>query len=238
MSLRRVAIPNSQVLDQKALVLCSGGMDSATCLALAIEENASVEAINFNYGQKHQRERKAAELLCAHYGVFLHAVDLPRVFEGAGSTLVDADRETPSVSYEEMRDTPGVSPTYVPFRNGNLISVAAAVALVRGAARVYFGAHAEDARNWAYPDCTPEFIGAMSNAVYVGTYHKVRLVTPLTWLTKGEIVRLGFELGVPFELTHSCYRDQYPACGTCPTCVERKKAFEVNSKHDPIEYAN
>ena len=230
------AVPTTRS-DEKALVLCSGGMDSAVCLALAARAGP-VETINFNYKQKHQRERGAAAFLSGYYNARLHRVDLPDVFQGAGSTLVDVDKETPSVTYEEIRDTPGISPTYVPYRNGNLLSVAAALALTIKANYVYFGAHAEDARNWAYPDCSPEFIGAMANAIYIGTYHQVRLITPLMWLTKGEVVQLGTVLGVPFGATHSCYRDAYPACGTCPTCVERKKAFEVNGMVDPVPYVS
>lgn len=220
----------------KAVVLTSGGLDSATCLALASKENRVI-AVNFNYGQKHQAEREAAKKLVDFYKVSeLVEIQMPDIFRGAGSTLTDKDKPNPEVTYAEIRDTFGVSPTYVPYRNGNLLSAATAVAMVKEADSVWFGAHAEDARNWAYPDCTPEFIGAMANAIYIGTYYKVRLVTPVMWMMKKDIVRLGHELRVPFEITHSCYNNACPACGTCPTCVERKEAFRVNGLVDPIPY--
>jgi 7-cyano-7-deazaguanine synthase len=124
----------------------------------------------------------------------------------------------------------------VPFRNGILISVAAAFALKMGSEIIYFGAHQEDAMNWAYPDCTPEFLGAMKNAVWVGTYHKVRLATPLEWLDKAGIVGLGKQLNAPFDLTRSCYQGWDKACGHCATCISRLEAFKANNLVDPIVY--
>jgi 7-cyano-7-deazaguanine synthase len=97
--------------------------------------------------------------------------------------------------------------------------------------------HAEDARGWAYPDCTPEFIGAMQNAIYVGTYFKVRLIAPFQYMMKHEIIATGLRLGAPYHLTLSCYEGTSPACGRCPTCVSRLEAFRVNGVSDPIEYA-
>lgn len=220
----------------KSLVLCSGGMDSAVCLALAAQQG-EVETLTCNYGQTHQREMRAALDLSRYYSALAHhEVDLPDIFKGSGSTLVDEGLEHPSMTYADLRLTHGVSPTYVPYRNGNLLSVAAAKAVVRECDAIWFGAHAEDARNWAYPDCTPEWIGAMANAIYVGTYFKIRLHAPLTWLMKSDIVRLGLENDVPFSLTWSCYGNGDMACGTCPTCVERLHAFEVNKWVDPVPY--
>jgi 7-cyano-7-deazaguanine synthase len=151
------------------------------------------------------------------------------------SMLTDPQREIPNVDYKDIE---GVSPTYVPFRNGQLLSKAAALAQAEGFSELYFGAHAEDAQNWAYPDCTPEFIGAMANAIYIGTYHKVRLCTPLEWLTKTEVVALGDVLGVPFHLTWSCYAGGEKHCGTCPTCRARHQAFYDAVVDDPTEYAD
>lgn len=222
----------------KALVVLSGGLDSTTCLAIANDEHDEVAAISFYYGQKHKNELVHAEEIAAYYNAPWYLIELPKVFQGAGSTLVDADVDNPRGSYAEVQDIEGeqVSPTYVPYRNGNLLSLATAHALVVGADTLYAGMHAEDAAHWAYPDCTPEFLGAMANAIYIGSYRKVRLATPLQWLSKADIVRLGSEIAVPFHLTMSCYDGKAPACGTCPTCIGRINAFRANGFIDPIGY--
>lgn len=221
----------------KSLVLCSGGIDSAVCLALAAQAG-EVETLTCNYGQRHYWELASAKALSIHYKVRKHhLVTLPDIFRGSGkSSLVDEGLDLPTMTYQELREEYGVSPTYVPFRNANLLSVAASKALVCQCDYIWFGAHAEDARNWAYPDCTPEFIGAMANAIYIGTYHKVRLMAPLTWLMKADIVQLGTKLNVPFEVTRTCYSSSKEACGICPSCVERLEAFRVNNLMDPVPY--
>jgi 7-cyano-7-deazaguanine synthase len=103
---------------------------------------------------------------------------------------------------------------------------------------LYCGVHADDGVNWAYPDCTPEFIGAMANAIFIGTYHKVRLRAPLQYLDKAGVVREGLRLHVPYSLTWSCYKGEDLHCGICPTCRSRKEAFELNGQADPVEYAS
>lgn len=221
-----------------ALVLLSGGVDSTTCLAVAIRQHGAPEtiALSFEYGQKHRAEIQHAEAVAQHYSVEHQLVQLPNVFQGSGSTLIAGGPANPVVAYDELPE--GQSPAYVPFRNGLMLSTATALALVRDAEAVYFGAHAEDGARWAYPDCTPEFIGAMAGAVFVGTYFKVRLMSPLQWLTKADVVKLGISLDAPYHLTLSCYNGQEPACGTCPTCQSRRKAFSDNGVADPIEYAD
>ena len=144
--------------------------------------------------------------------------------------------DNPNVTYEELAESKGVSPTYVPFRNGTLLSIATALGLTLGVNWLYYGAHAEDARNWAYPDCTPEFNGSMANAIYIGTYNKIRLVTPLQNYTKTEIIQKSAERRTPAELTYSCYNGGEIHCGTCPTCVARQKAFRYAGYIDPVEY--
>jgi 7-cyano-7-deazaguanine synthase len=124
----------------------------------------------------------------------------------------------------------------VPYRNGTFLSHAASLALEIEADMIYAGMHAEDAHNWAYPDCTPEFIGAMQNAIYIGTYYKVRLVAPFTYKSKADIVELGIKLGAPLHLTWSCYEGGAVACGICPTCIGRLEAFRSLGQTDPIEY--
>jgi 7-cyano-7-deazaguanine synthase len=224
---------------RKALVLLSGGIDSTTCTVMACREFGpeNVLALSLIYGQKHAKEIAAAREVTKYLGIKDHIIhQLPDIFQGGGSTLIDKDRPNPETTYEELRKSKGVSPTYVPFRNANLLSVATTISLVKGADTIFYGAHAEDARNWAYPDCTPEFNGAMANAIYIGSYMKVRLLTPLQWLTKSEVVALGKKIGTPFELTWSCYNGSEKACGVCPTCMGRLQAFEENGLRDPIDY--
>jgi 7-cyano-7-deazaguanine synthase len=157
---------------------------------------------------------------------------------GHAGVLMDHTASMPHDTYEALQAHEGPSPTYVPYRNGTFLSLAASLALDprMKCDTIYAGMHAEDAHNWAYPDCTPEFIGAMQNAIYVGTYREVRLVVPFTYKSKADIVALGVRLGVPFELTHSCYEGKRPACGQCPTCVGRLEAFLTNGMKDPLEY--
>lgn len=216
----------------KALVLHSGGLDSSVALALAITEygKENVASIGINYGQRHAKELEYAEMLCKHYGVDRRVVQLPTI---ENSILTDPNAELPQVSYDEIE---GLSPAYVPFRNGLMLSNIAAIAQAEGFGAIYYGAHAEDAYNWAYPDCTPEFNGAMANAIFIGTNQEVRLLTPFQWSKKHEIVRVGSDLGVPFELTWSCYDGGDKHCGVCPTCRARKVAFERAGVKDPTEY--
>jgi 7-cyano-7-deazaguanine synthase len=223
----------------KAVVLLSGGMDSATCMGIAKEQGYELAALSIAYGQRHVIERESAEEVALYYGADLTLLDLPRrLFHGGGSALIAQDAvEMPDASYEELMASSGPSPTVVPFRNANLISAATSFAIGAQAEAVFFGAHAEDAHNWAYPDCTPEFIGAMAAAVLIGSYQAVRLVAPLQFMTKADVCAVGLRLGVPYAATHSCYRGERPACGTCPTCIERLHAFAANGVTDPIPYA-
>ncbi|TGE38597.1 7-cyano-7-deazaguanine synthase QueC [Desulfosporosinus fructosivorans] len=224
---------------RSAIVLLSGGIDSTTCAVLACREFGpeNVLALSLFYGQKHAKEIDAAREVSKHLGLKDHIIQqLPDIFKGGGSTLIDQDRQNPEKTYEELSTSQGISPTYVPFRNANLLSVATSISLIKGADTIFYGAHSEDARNWAYPDCTPEFNGAMANAIYIGSYMKVRLVTPLQWFSKSEVVALGKKIGTPFQLTWSCYNGKEKACGVCPACVGRLHGFEENGLIDPIEY--
>jgi 7-cyano-7-deazaguanine synthase len=221
---------------QNTLVVLSGGLDSGVALAQAIEQgsNQTVSAVTFDYGQKHRIELEHAHKLAEVYGV--RCVERQVLGISKQGALLDAATPMPQATYEELQEAQGPSPTYVPYRNGTFLSLAASHALEIGAERIVAGMHAEDAHNWAYPDCTPEFIGAMQNAIYIGTYHKVRLECPWTYMTKREIVARGLELSFPFQVTHSCYEGTIPACGVCPTCIGRLEAFKANGVRDPIEY--
>lgn len=231
----------------KGFVLLSGGLDSTVVLHKALLDQSWVEAVSVNYGQRHSKELDYARVTCNALGLTHTVLDLSSILRG--SLLTGSNKEIPSVPYSELPY--GVSPTYVPFRNGTLLSLITAHAQKwvnaelddtqegddEPQAGVYFGAHQEDAHNWAYPDCTPEFIGAMANAIYVGTYRRIRLHAPVMWMQKHEIVTLGNNLGVNFASTWSCYRGDEKHCGVCPTCRARRAAFEQAGIPDPTEYA-
>ncbi len=218
----------------KAYVLLSGGVDSSTALAVANQDwDGRVCGVGVNYGQRHQKELEQGVKVAKHFDNQWLERDIQGFIQKGG--LTDVSLEIPPVSYAELPK--GVSPTYVPFRNGTMLSLVAGMAAVDPEAEaVYIGVHAEDAENWAYPDCTPEFMGGMSNAIFVGTYHKIRLYTPLIWMKKHEIVTLGESLGVPWDLTWSCYEGNELHCGVCPTCRARLEAFKLASVEDPTMY--
>lgn len=225
----------------KALVVLSGGLDSGVALAEAIEQHGAseVQAVSFEYGQKHTQELFSAKDLTTYYSIDWEMIQLPKIFDGSGSVLImENNLDMPESSYEEIAESDGISPTYVPFRNANFLSMATAygMTVTDEEFEVWAGMHSEDAHNWAYPDCTPEFLGAMSNAMFIGSYMKVRLVTPHQWRTKAEIVRRGMELGAPMYLTYSCYNGEPLSCGTCPTCIGRIQAFARNGITDSAPY--
>jgi 7-cyano-7-deazaguanine synthase len=225
-------------------------MDSMVATAKASCEYDDLITVSVGYGSLHEcNERLAAEKLSKYFGSNHYVLTLPNVFEGQ-SALMGAS-QMPHLTYAEITKTIGPSPTVVPFRNANLISLATAIAAAEDAQAVYIGVHAEDARNFAYPDCTPEFIGAMAAAVYIGTYNKVHLVAPLQYYTKVDVLKVAVDLELPLEETWSCYdpkclgagdlsvglKDLWAACGLCPTCVERIEAFKDLGFIDPVPYA-
>lgn len=233
-----------QKMKQLAFVLLSGGIDSSTCLGFAVRDvgRENVTAISIDYGQRHAREMEQAQHVARHFGV-IHQVHEIVGMPKAG--LTDHSAEIPDKKYSDLV---GVSPTYVPFRNGQLISRIAGIAQHRvndwtkktGAPAegwLYFGAHAEDAAGDAYPDCRMDFVGAMAAAVYIGTYHAVRVRAPLIEMYKHEIVEAGQKLGVPWSLTWSCYKGEDKHCGACPTCYARKDGFRKAGITDPTAYA-
>lgn len=218
-------------------VLLSGGLDSAVALAQrAHEEN--VCALSILYGQKHLKEVEAARTIAGYYDVPWHSALLPHDLFASGA--LTGDDTMPHMTYDELHDAIGPSPTYVPFRNGTLLSLAVAFTLTNSrddSDEVVIAAHAEDAHNFAYPDCTPEFLGAFAAATYIGTYHKVHLTVPFQRFDKSMIVATGQLIGVPFEKTWSCYEGRDVHCGRCPTCIGRADAFMRAGVDDPTLYA-
>ena len=227
----------------EALVLFSGGVDSTTCLGIAVNKYGSenVLALSISYGQKHTKEIESARAVAKHYGVELQELDLSEMFRFSDCSLLKgSSEEIPHESYaEQLKETNG-SPvsTYVPFRNGLFISSAAAIAISRGCSVIYYGAHSDDAAGNAYPDCSDAFNQAMNTAIYEGSGHQLEIRAPFVNMTKKDVVAEGLRLGVPYELTWSCYEGHEKACGICGTCIDRKKAFEENGAVDPIAYEN
>ena len=217
----------------KALVLFSGGVDSTTCLALAIDKYGAenVTALSVYYGQKHSKELEAAQKIKDYYNVELINPDLSKMFEYSDCSLLSgSEEEIPHESYsEQIKKTDGkpVS-TYVPFRNGLFLASAASIALSLGCDIIYYGAHSDDAAGSAYPDCSAEFNAAMNEAIYLGSGKQVRITAPFVNMSKAQVVKRGVELGVPYEMTWSCYEGGDKMCGVCGTCRDRKAAFLAN----------
>jgi 7-cyano-7-deazaguanine synthase len=225
--------------ETRALVLASGGVDSSTLLALKVAElgTDNVVALSISYGQRHEREIRSARDITRHYGVEQHFCDLSTIFEESDcSLLAHSHQDVPAASYAEQLDETGGMPvsTYVPFRNGLFLSAAAAIALENGCSEVCYGAHHDDWAGNAYPDCSETFVHAMDAAIREGTGGLLHLVAPFVRWSKADIVRTGLEIGVPYELTWSCYNGDERPCGTCGTCIDRARAFELCGARDPL----
>ena len=222
----------------KALVLSSGGLDSSTCLALAADKlgKDNVISLSMYYGQKHDRELKAAKQLAAHYGVEHIVMDLTPIFQFSDSSLLkNSDKNIPSGSYslQQIENDGKPVSTYVPFRNGLFLSCAASIALSKECEIIYYGTHSDDVAGDAYPDCSIAFNDAINKAIYEGSGRQLRVEAPFLNLNKADVVKKGLELEVPFELTWSCYEGGEKPCGACATCIDRAKAFELNGVEDP-----
>ena len=222
----------------KALVLFSGGVDSTTCLGIAVDKYGAEEvlALSIYYGQKHSKEIEAAEKIAAHYGVKLRTLDLALIFADSDCSLLKgSSAEIPKESYaDQIAETNG-SPvsTYVPFRNGLFLSSAASIALSNGCEVIYYGAHSDDAAGNAYPDCSADFNDAINRAIFIGSGDQLRVEAPFIGLTKAQVVAKGLALNVPYELTWSCYEGGDAPCGVCGTCRDRAAAFSANGVDDP-----
>lgn len=295
-------------MQKKAFVLLSGGMDSTTCLYKAAKDGFDpknfndddysyndwiserrcgmgpdctwVEAVSIFYGQRHKNELNYAKKTCEMLGIKHTILDVGDLLKGKNILLSGDSIGSMEMVHKDYSELKGVSPSYVPFRNGLLLSAITAhaqkyvneqietyvfrmsdqsavpdeeripeseilsasdlrqlgTANAKDLVTIYYGAHAEDAAGWAYPDCTPEFNGSMANAIYTGSYNTIRLATPLQWLEKWQIVKLGEDLGVDWKLTWSCYSETEQHCGECPTCRARKAAFERANVVDPTVY--
>lgn len=222
----------------KALVLFSGGVDSTTCLGMAIEKygKENVIALSISYGQKHQKEIDASIKVANYYGVEHLYLDLAQIFQYSDCSLLSHSKENvPHESYASQLEKTDGSPvsTYVPFRNGLFLSSAASIALSKNCDIIYYGAHSDDAARNAYPDCSEVFNDAIGRAIYEGSGQKLKIEAPFVNWTKKDVVKEGLRLKVPYELTWSCYEGLDKPCGICGTCIDRAAAFAANGVSDP-----
>lgn len=226
----------------KAVVLVSGGVDSATCLGIAVEKYGAenVKALGITYGQKHEIEQQSAAKVCEYYDVPLYHLDISNVMQYSNCSLLKQSTESiPEKSYAEQMEENGSGrvSTYVPYRNGTMLSVAAAFAdsvFPGHSVHIYYGAHADDAAGEAYADCSVAFIKAQNEAIKIGTYGNIELIGPLAEMNKTQVVATGLKLAkpVPYHLTHSCYQGVPGGCGKCGTCIDRIAAFRANGLND------
>lgn len=223
----------------KALVLSSGGVDSTTCLGVAIERfgKENVIALAITYGQKHTKEIEAAEAVAKYYGVELLTLDLSTIFQydTKCTLLKSSDEKIPEETYaDQLKKTDGKSvSTYVPFRNGLFLSSAASIALSKDCSVIYYGAHSDDAAGNAYPDCSDAFNQSMKSAIEIGSGNQLTIEAPFVNMAKKDVVREGLRLHVPYHLTWSCYEGGEKPCGKCGTCRDRAAAFAANGTADP-----
>jgi len=226
-------------MNKKAVVLLSGGIDSATCCALAKRNGFEPYAMSFSYGQRHSVELNAARRIASFFGVTSHSIVEINLRAFGGSSL------TSDESVPKHRDvdtgTPEIPNTYVPARNTIFLSFALGWAEVLECRDIFIGVNAVDYSG--YPDCRPEFIAAYQKMANLATKagvggHSLTIHTPLLSLTKAQIIRLGTECGVDYGLTHSCYdpADDGSACGACDSCIIRKKGFADAGIPDPTRY--
>ncbi len=230
---------DSESREQKrAVVVLSGGLDSSTACAVACRDNDEVFGLTFDYGQTLQREIYYAERLAEYFDLIEHKifrVDLTRI---GGSALTDQSIDIPGSSRGENPETHSSIPvTYVPARNTIFLSIALAWAEILDAGSIYIGVTAVDYSG--YPDCRPEYIEAFQNLADLATKrgvegNPIKIVTPLLHRSKSQIIRKGLDLGVPYELTWSCYKEGVQPCRVCESCVLRENGFEELGMKDPL----
>ena len=228
----------SQSSSNPAIVLLSGGLDSATVLAIAREQGFGCHTLAFDYGQRHRNELVASERISKSIGASSHRV-FPIDIGSFGGSALTADIEVPKGRDEsQMNDIPV---TYVPARNLVFLSIATALGETLGAKDLFIGVNAVDYSG--YPDCRPEFIESFARTANLATKigvdgNAITIHTPLMEMTKAEIIQMGIALGVDYAMTHSCYDPiEEKACGACDSCILRRRGFEQAGIEDPTVYA-
>ena len=215
----------------RAVIILSGGMDSATLLAKMLHEGNAIQTLTFNYGSKHNKaEIEYAKKLAHYYQVPNQVIGLPFINELFKSDLLKSGGEIPEGHYTDESQRC----TVIPFRNGIMLSIAVGYAESIGFETVAIGNHFGDFS--IYPDCRSTFIGWMNQAAKQGTYAGISICSPFLHIMKSHIVKIGDRLGVPYEKTYSCYKGDSISCGKCGTCVERKEAFKEAGVEDPTTY--
>ena len=224
---------------KRAVILLSGGLDSAVTMALAKEQGYYLYPLSFDYGQRHEKELESAKRIASYFNVKEHKIMRIDLTQIGGSALTDNDLHIP-----EKRDVEQIGfdipVTYVPARNTILLSIALGYAEVIGAEAIFIGANALDYSG--YPDCRAEFFSAFQKVAKLGTKagvedRTIEIKYPLIYLTKAQIIKEGTRLNVPIQLTWSCYKGEEKACGRCDSCLLRLKGFSEAGLEDPIEYA-
>lgn len=221
--------------EKRAVILASGGMDSATAAAVAAEQGYELYLLHTSYGQRTEsREYECAKAQAEHFDAadFLH-LTTDHLSKIGVSSLTDDELAVEDADLESEE----VPTSYVPFRNANLLAMATSYAEANDCDAVFMGAHSEDFSG--YPDCRPAFFDAFQQVVDVGTKDEttISIEAPFVEWSKTDIAERGLELDVPYESTWSCYREDEPACGTCDACAFRLQAFQRLGARDPIEYA-
>lgn len=226
---------------KKAVILVSGGLDSATALAIARDQGFELHAISFDYGQRHRHELNAAEAICNANDVVTRVVFPVATAIFRGSALTN-DIPVPH-NRDESDLSAGIPVTYVPARNTIFLAVALGLAESIGAYDLFVGVNAVDYSG--YPDCRPEYIAAFEELASLATKvgvegQRIRIHAPLITMTKAEIIRTGLGLGVDYGLTHSCYdpREDGASCGECDSCQLRLRGFAEAGAVDPIQYCS
>lgn len=221
--------------EKHAVVLASGGMDSATAAAVAQNRGYDLYMLHTSYGQQTEsKEYECAKAQAEYFDAvdFLH-LTTNHLSKIGTSSLTDDKMDVAEADLESDE----VPSSYVPFRNANLLSMAVSYAEANDCDAVFIGAHSEDFSG--YPDCRPKFFDAFQQVVDIGTKDETSITVeaPFVESSKTNIAERGLKFGVPYDLTWSCYRDEEPACGTCDACAFRLQAFQNLSERDPIEYA-
>ena len=214
--------------NKKCVVVLSGGPDSTVVAYWAKKQGYDISCISFKYGQIAEKETECARQIAKGIDAPIKVIDmssLREIFVGVTSLC---DRNIALTSDFSQ-------PIVVPFRNAIFLSVAVSYAAGIGATQIFYGAHGSDAKN--YPDCRPEFYKSLEETAWLGTEKTIQIQAPFCGVSKAELIKVGVNMGVPFELTWSCYLDKEKHCGKCESCVNRKNAFKEAGVADPTEYA-
>lgn len=224
----------------KSIILLSGGLDSAVCLAQAVQETEVVKVLTFDYGQRsREKEKKAARNLCSHYNLEHEIVPLDYLQRLTKTALVDKDNPIPQPGEEDLDDITGraletARQVWVPNRNGLFINIAACYAESLGADLIITGFNREEAAT--FPDNSPQFIEAINNSLAYSVLQKLQVKSFTQDLAKKEIVALGLKLQLPFQYIWSCYEEEDQLCGKCESCQRLKRALEANGVLNLIEF--